>query len=196
VSAAPSVPARELSCPSIRQRCCRDHESGTGEHLHPQPPRAIAVTSSLPSGGSSRRPRNRTPISPSRESSRRLPSADHHGAGRVVSSAWSNQFALKSPKQSPPRSVPADDRFRTHDYNCVLPIEQTGQEREADTRYRINPPRLDPLTSSLPMKSYARFSGEDTRALHAVVTTCRSSWLGTIVVAFWRSGRSSPAPCS
>ena len=61
----------------------------------------------------------------------------------------STQFALESPKQSPPRPVPADDRFRTHDYDCVLPIEQTGEEREADPSYRINPwvlyPALDIL---------------------------------------------------
>jgi hypothetical protein len=54
----------------------------------------------------------------------------------------STQFALESPKQSLPRSVPACDHFRTHGYDCVLPIEQTGEEREADPRYRINPSGL------------------------------------------------------
>ena len=54
VSGAPSAPARELSCPSVWQRCYRDHESGTDEYLHPQRPLATVVTSSLPLGGSSR----------------------------------------------------------------------------------------------------------------------------------------------
>jgi hypothetical protein len=39
--------------------------------------------------------------------------------------------------------VPADDRSWTHDYNCIVPIEQTGEKREPDPRCSINAPRLD-----------------------------------------------------
>ena len=61
----------------------------------------------------------------------------------------STPFALESPKQSPTRSVPADDRFRTHDYDCVPPIEQAGEKCEADTSDRIDAPRLDPAFNVL-----------------------------------------------
>jgi len=56
----------------------------------------------------------------------------------------STQFALESPKQTPSGTVPADDRSRGHDYDCVVPIEQTGKKRESDPCYSIDTPRLDP----------------------------------------------------
>ncbi len=54
------------------------------------------------------------------------------------------RFALEPPEQSPSRAVPAHDRSRTHDYDCVVPIEQTAEKREVDPCYSINAPRLAP----------------------------------------------------
>ena len=39
--------------------------------------------------------------------------------------------------------MPADDCLRTHNYDGVLPIEKTGEKREATTPRSIDAPRLD-----------------------------------------------------
>ena len=39
--------------------------------------------------------------------------------------------------------MPAEDRLRTHDDHCIVLIEPTGPQRQADPRERINAPRLD-----------------------------------------------------
>jgi len=70
-----------------------------------------------------------------------------HSANQASQFRWnrrSTPFARESPKQTPTGTVPADDRFRTHNDDCVVPIEQTGKKRQADPCYGINAPRLDP----------------------------------------------------
>jgi hypothetical protein len=39
--------------------------------------------------------------------------------------------------------------LRTHDDHRIVPIEQAGQQRQADPRRSINAPRLDPALDVL-----------------------------------------------
>jgi hypothetical protein len=56
---------------------------------------------------------------------------------------YRDHTGLHSPEQSPAGAVPANHRCRLHDHQRAAPIEEPGQERQADASRRVDPVRLD-----------------------------------------------------
>ena len=51
----------------------------------------------------------------------------------------SARSTFPAPEQAPAKSVPSDDGFRLYYYQCIPPIEEPSQDRQADSRSGIRP---------------------------------------------------------
>ena len=83
---------------------------------------------------------------------------ESHASNEALQLSWNSRSARlgrQAPQQLPGVAVPAKQRFRPHNDQCVPPVEELGQQYQSNSGDRVDSSRLDAaldVQSQLPSK--------------------------------------------